>query len=80
MEDKIYATATLMVDWVGTGSPGIILTALAVIYIVGIKWVPPRFYGVGGFDAVAQEDIKDERIGVENSDGGQHVESLGEIT
>ena len=69
-----------MIDWVGTGSPGTILTALAVISIVGIKWAPPKVDDVGGFDTIAQEDNKDERIGVENYDGEQNVESLGEIT
>ena len=69
-----------MVDRLGTGSPGIILTTLAVISIVGIKYVPPTVDGVGGFNTIAKEDTEDERIGVENSDGEQHVEYLGEIT
>ena len=68
-----------MVDRVGTGSPGIIVMALAVIFIVGLKCAPPRVDGVGGFDTVAQEDIEDEIIDVANSDGEQHVEYLGEI-
>ena len=69
----------MMVHLVGTGSPGIILTVLAVIFIVGLKCAPPRVDGVGGFDTVSQEDIEDEIIGVANSDGEQHVEYLGEI-
>ena len=50
---------TLMADWMGTGSPGIILTALAVISIVGFKCETTRVDGVGGFDTIAQEDIED---------------------
>ena len=55
-----------MVDCVGTGSQGITLTALAVISIVGLKCAPPRVDGVGGFETVSQEDIKDEIIDVVN--------------
>ena len=64
----------------GTGNPGIILTALAVISFVSLKCVPPTVDGIGGLDTVAQEDTMDERICVANSDGEQHVEYLGEIT
>ena len=58
-----------MVDRVGTSIPGIILTVLAVISIIGLKCAPPRVDGVGGLDSIVREDIKDERIGVANSDG-----------
>ena len=70
----------MVLDKVGTGSPGIILTVLAVIFIVGIKCAPPRVDGFGGLDTTAKEDIEDERISNENSDGKQHMDSLGEIT
>ena len=42
---------------------------VGVIYIVGLKCAPPRVDGVGGLDSIVREDIKDERIGVANSDG-----------
>ena len=64
----------------GTGSPEIILTALDVIFIVGIKCAPTRVGGVGGFETFDQKYIEDEIIGVVYSYGEQHVESLGEIT
>ena len=69
-----------MVDRVGTSIPGIILTVLAVISIIGLKCAPPRVDGDVGFDTIAQEYIEDKRIVFANSDGGQHMESLGEIT
>ena len=53
-----------MVDRVGTGSPGIILTELSVISIVGIKCAQPRVDGVGGFDTVAQEYTEYGGIGI----------------
>ena len=80
MEDTIYVAAVLMLDCVGTGIPGIMFMTLAVISVVCLKCAPPRVDGFGGFDTVAQEEIEDERIGVENSDEEQHVESLGKIT
>ena len=69
-----------MVDRVVTGSPGIILTAFHVIFIVGIKCAPTKVDGVGGFYTVEKEYFKDERMVVSNYDWEQHVESLGETT
>ena len=57
---------TLMVYQVGTDTPGIILTALAVIFIVGLKCVPPRVDSVGDFETISKEDTKYERTGVAN--------------
>ena len=57
MEETISAVATLMVDRVGIGIPGIIAKALAVISIVGLKCALPMVDDVGGFYIVAQEDI-----------------------
>ena len=68
-----------MVDRVGTRNLGIILTALAVIYIVGLKCAPPMVEVVGDFDTIVQEYIENETIGVANSDRKKHMESLGEI-
>ena len=71
------ALATFCVDRYGIHSPGYILTALAILSLVGLKIAPPKRYGMEQMELLhnGNENPREERLLQENSKYGSMPES-----